>query len=228
MALESSPLSIGGVQDMTVIAVMNQKGGAGKSTTCIGLADVLHKEGRDVVLVDSDGQGSIVDWAAANDQLAIQVFVIEKAAMEREIPKLKNEFVIIDGMPKAADLAEKTIRVADLIIIPVQPSPLDVWSTSAMVDMIHDRIEEQEAAGETPVRAVFVVTRSSGNTKLSKKISKTLNGYGFPVFESRLKQAVEHPNAHTTGLSPLDTRPRGAAANDLRALAAEVLAFLKS
>jgi len=213
---------------MTVIAVMNQKGGVCKTTTCVGLARALDLDERDVVLVDSDPQGSMVDWAAANDSQPIQVYVIERTKLEREIPKLTNEFVIIDGTAKAADLALKTINVADLILIPVQPSPLDVWATSEMVDMIHDRIEEQKAAGETPVRAAFIVSRSSSRAKLSKKISATLAGYGFPVLEARLSQRQEHPNSHMSGKTPLDTQPRGPAAADLRAIKDEVLALLAS
>lgn len=213
---------------MTVIAVMNQKGGAGKTTTCTGLSGALRQDGHDVVLVDSDPQGSILDWAAANPEQPIQVYVIERPALSREIPKLKNEFVIIDGTAKAAALATETIKVADLILIPVQPSPLDVWATSEMVNMIHDRIDEQTAAGETPVRAAFIVNRSIGQTKLGKKISATLAGYGFPVLESRLTQRQEHPNSQMSGQTPLDTQPRGSAATDLRALKDEVLALLAS
>ena len=213
---------------MTVIAVMNQKGGVGKTTTCTGLASALYHDKRDVVVVDSDKQGSILDWMAAHESQPIPVFVIERSALAREIPKLKNEFVIIDGTAKAEDLAKKTIEVADLILIPVQPSPLDVWATSDMVNLIQDRIDEQTAAGEKPVRVAFVVNRAIHKTKLGKKISKTLEGYGFPVLESRLMQRQEHPNSQLIGRSPLDTQPRGDAADHLRALKDEVLAFLAS
>jgi chromosome partitioning protein len=228
MTLESAHKQLAGAQHMTVIAVMNQKGGVGKTTTCTGLAGALHHDKRDVVLVDSDKQGSILDYAAAHEAQPIPVFVIERSALAREIPKLKNEFVIIDGTAKAEDLAKKTIEVADLILIPVTPSPLDVWATSDMVTLVQDRIDEQTAAGETPVRVAFVVNRAIHKTKLGKKISKTLEDYGFPVLVSRLMQRQEHPNAQLIGRSPLDTRPRGAAANDLRALKDEVLAFLAS
>ena len=213
---------------MTVIAVMNQKGGSAKTTTCTGLGRALSLDGHDVVLVDSDPQGSLLDWAEANKEQPMQVYVIERLALEREIPKLKNDFVILDGTAKAADLALKTIKVADLILIPVQPSPLDVWATSEMVNMIKDHQEDQVAAGEAPVKVAFDVSRVIGNTKLSKEISKTLTGYGFPVFKTRMVQRQDHPRAQASGRTPLDTRPGGLAAHELRALKNEVLAFLSS
>lgn len=211
---------------MTVIAVMNQKGGSTKTTTCTGLGRALSLDGYDVALVDSDPQGSLIDWAAANNDQPMQVYVIDRPALQREIPKLKKDFVIIDGTAKAADLAMKTITVADLILIPVQPSPLDVWATSEMVNMIKDHQDDQVAAGEPPVKVAFVVSRAIGNTKLSKKISETLTGYGFPVFKTRMVQRQDHPNAQTSGRTALDTRPGGLAAHELRALKNEVLAFL--
>lgn len=210
---------------MTVIAVMNQKGGAGKTTVCTGLSRALNLFGRDVVMVDSDPQGSIHDWAMAAESQPITIYTIERNQLASQIPRLTNELVIIDGTAKAADLAKKTIAVADIIIIPVAPSPLDVWATGDMVAMIQDRIEEQQAAGETPVRAYFLVNRALGNSKLSKGIAKTLKGYGFPVLQSRLVSRTAHPNAMLDGRTPLDTQPNGAAARELRALRDEVLAL---
>ena len=212
---------------MTVIAVMNQKGGAGKTTICTGLSGALRHDGRDTVLVDSDPQGSILDWANANPQQPMQVYVIERPQLEREIPKLKNEFVIIDGTAKAADLAKKTINVADLILIPVSPSPLDIWATSELVHLVQDRMDELKGTGQT-LKAAFVVNRAFGNTKLSKQIAKVLEGYGFPVLKSRLVNRAEHPNSQASGRTPLDSQPRGAAANELRALKDEVLALLEA
>ena len=211
---------------MTVIAVMNQKGGVGKTTTCTGLAGALNQFGRDVVLVDSDPQGSLQDYAEENAKQPVKIYSIERNQLASQIPRLKNEIVIIDGTAKAADLAKKTIAVADMIIIPVTPSPLDVWATGDMVAMIQDRIEEQQAAGETPVRAFFLVNRALGNSKLSKSLAKTLAGYGFPVLQSRLVSRTAHPNSQLSGQTPLDTQPHGLAARELRALRDEVLALL--
>lgn len=211
---------------MTVFAVMNGKGGAGKTTICLGLGRALNLVGRDVVLVDSDPQGSMKDWADEHPEQPVQIYTIERTQLAAQIPKLKNEIIIIDGTAKAADLAKKTIAVADIILIPVQPSPLDVWATGDTVAMIQDHQEAQIAAGQKPVRAFFVVSRAIGNSKLSQGIAKTLKGYGFPVLNTRLVSRTAHPNAQASGQTPLDTQPGGAAARELRALRDEVLALI--
>ena len=210
---------------MTVIAVMNQKGGAGKSTVCTGLAQALNLVGRDVVLVDSDPQGSLQEWTGANPDQPVTIYTIERNQLATQIPRLPNDIVIIDGTAKAADLAKKTIEVADIIIIPVQPAPFDVWATGDMVALIQDRMDELDGTGQS-LRAYFLVSRAIGNSKLSKSISKTLAGYGFPVMTSRLVSRTAHPNAQTVGKTPLDTQPNGLAARELRTLRDEVLTLL--
>lgn len=211
---------------MTVLAVMNGKGGSGKTTISIGLGRALNMAGHDVVLVDSDPQGSMRDYADENPDQPVQIYTIKQTQLAAQIPRLKNEIVIIDGTAKAADLAKKTIAVADIILIPVQPSPLDVWATAETVELIQDHQEEQRAAGQQPVRAYFVVSRAIGNSKLSKGIANTLKGYGFPVLNTRLVSRTDHPNAQASGQTPLDTRPSGLAARELRALRDEVLALI--
>lgn len=210
---------------MTVLAVLNGKGGVGKTTICLGLSQALHLYGRDVVLVDSDPQGSMQDCAGENENQPVTLYTIASTQLASQIPRLTNDIVIIDGTAKAADLAKKTIAVADIVIIPVTPSPLDVWATSDIVGMIQDRMDELEGTGQT-LQAYFLVNRALGNSKLSKSIAKTLAGYGFPVLKSRLVSRTAHPNAQLTGQTPLDTQPNGLAARELRALRDEVLALL--
>jgi chromosome partitioning protein len=211
---------------MTVFAVMNGKGGAGKTTICLGVSRALNLVGRDVVLVDSDPQGSMRDLADEYPDQPVQIYTINPAQLASQIPKLKNEIVIIDGSAKASDLAKKTIAVADIILIPVQPSPLDVWATAETVGLIQDYQDAQRATGKTPVRAYFVVSRAIGNSKLSQSIANTLKGYGFPVLNTRLVSRTAHPNAQASGKTPLDTQPGGLAARELRALRDEILTLI--
>lgn len=209
---------------MTVYAVLNPKGGAGKTTVAIGLGRALALDDKDVALVDSDVQGSLQDWARANPDQPMQVFSIKQSALVSEIPKLANEFVIIDGLAKAASLTETTLKVADVVIIPVPPSPLDVWACAELVYMIQDRIQELEGTGRT-LKAYFLVSRAVRGAKLSEDIAATLEGYGYPVLKTQLVFRQDHPKSHAAGQTPLDIKPRGAAANELRALKDELLAL---
>ena len=91
---------------MQVIAVLNQKGGAGKTTIATHLARALQLAGADVLLVDSDPQGSARDWAAVREDQPVPVVGIDRPTIERDLKSLaKKDFVVIDGAPQAADLA---------------------------------------------------------------------------------------------------------------------------
>ncbi len=110
--------------DVKTIAVLNQKGGAGKTTIATHLAAALQSAGHDVLLIDSDPQGSARDWAAVREDHPVSVVGIDRPTIERDLKSLAPvDFVIIDGAPQAADLAVSAIKAADVVLIPVQPSP---------------------------------------------------------------------------------------------------------
>lgn len=210
---------------MTVMAVLNPKGGAGKTTTVTGLGRAMALDGLDVVLVDSDVQGSLREWSEAHEEQPMTVFSIKQSQLVAEIPKLHNDLVIVDGLAKAAKLTQLTLAVADLVIIPVSPAPFDVWACADLVDMIEARQAELEGTGKT-LQAVFLITRSVKGATLSNTVAETLAGYNLPVLKTALTFRQEHPKAQAIGRTPLDTRPRCAAASELRQLKAEVLALL--
>jgi len=109
---------------MQVIAVLNQKGGSGKTTIATHLARALQLDGADVLLVDSDPQGSARDWAAVREDQPLTVVGIDRPTIDRDLKNVaRKDFVVIDGAPQAADLAVSAIKAAHFVLIPVQPSP---------------------------------------------------------------------------------------------------------
>ncbi len=111
---------------MKVISVLNQKGGAGKTTIATHLATALRLAGHTVLLVDSDPQGSARDWAAVREDHPLSVVGMDRPTIERDLKSIAPvDFVIIDGAPpQAADLAVSAIKASDFALIPpVQPSP---------------------------------------------------------------------------------------------------------
>ena len=117
---------------MKVIAVLNQKGGSGKTTIATHLARALQLDGADVLLVDSDPQGSARDWSAVREDQPLTVVGIDRPTIDRDVKNVarKVDFVVIDGAPQAADLAVSAIKAADFVLITVQPSPYDIWATA--------------------------------------------------------------------------------------------------
>lgn len=208
---------------MKVIAVLNQKGGAGKTTIATHLARALQLDGQDVLLVDSDPQGSARDWAAVREDQPVTVVGIDRPTIERDLKNLaKKDVVVIDGAPQAADLAVSAIKAADFVLIPVQPSPYDIWATADLVELVKQRIEITDGR----LRAAFVVSRAIKGTKIGAEISAALEGYGLPILDTRVIQRVVYPGTAAAGSTVLDAEPNGDAAAEIRALAAEIMAAL--
>ncbi|WP_265975319.1 ParA family partition ATPase [Brucella intermedia] len=208
---------------MHVIAVLNQKGGAGKTTIATHLARALQIGGADVLLIDSDPQGSARDWAAVREEQPLSVVGIDRPTIERDLKNIaRKDFVVIDGAPQAADLAVSAIKAANFILIPVQPSPYDIWATADLVDLVKQRIEVTDGK----LRAAFVVSRAIKGTKIGSEITEALNGYGLPVLATRLTQRVGYPGSAAAGSTVLDLEPDSEAAREIIALADEVKQIL--
>lgn len=204
---------------MYVIAVLNQKGGSGKTTIATHLARALQLDGAEVLLVDSDPQGSARDWAAVREDQPLTVVGIDRPTIDRDIKQVaRKDFVVIDGAPQAADLAVSAIKAASFVLIPVQPSPYDIWAAADLVELVKQRIEVTDGK----LQAAFVVSRAIKGTKIGAEVADALAGYGLPVLESRITQRVSYPGTAASGSTVLDTEPDGDAAAEVRALAAEI------
>jgi len=209
---------------MKVIAVLNQKGGSGKTTIATHLARALQLDGSDVLLVDSDPQGSARDWAAVREDHPLTVVGIDRPTIDRDVKNIarKVEFVVIDGAPQAADLAVSAIKAADLVLIPVQPSPYDIWATAELVDLVKQRIEVTDGR----LQAAFVVSRAIKGTRIGGEVTEALAGYELPVLDARITQRVSYPGTAAAGITVLESEPNGDAAAEVRALATEIKQML--
>lgn len=208
---------------MKVIAVLNQKGGSGKTTIATHLARALQKLDYSVLLVDSDPQGSARDWSAVDELNPVTVIGIDRPTIDRDLKSVvKKDFVVIDGAPQASDLALSAIKAADFVLIPVQPSPYDIWATSDLVDLVKQRIEVTDGK----LQASFVVSRAIKGTKIGTEISEVLLGYGLPVLETRITQRIIYPTSAVTGTTVLDVEPTSDAAKEINNLALELISEL--
>jgi chromosome partitioning protein len=205
-----------------ILAVLNQKCGTGKTTLAIHLGMVWVRAGARVLLLDADPQGSALDWAEAraDTEPALPVLGLPKPTLHREVPALAGSYdhVVIDGPPQVEAIVKSAMMAADLVLIPVQPSGVDVWGARPIVAAL------AEARAVRPdLKASFVVNRKASKTFLSRAVLDALAGYQVPVLASALGQRVAFAETIGTGRTVFDVAPEGIAAAEATALAKEVL-----
>lgn len=204
-----------------IISVQNQKGGVGKTTLAVHICHALAIRGALVLLVDADPQGSARDWVAAREeQPPFQVVGLDRPTIHRDLPAmLKNyDHVVIDGPPRVTDLARSAIIAADLVLIPVQPSPYDVWAAQEVINLVREASVFKEK-----LKSAFVINRKIVNTAIGRDVAEALSSYELPVLKSQICQRVSFAESAASGQTVLETDPKGLAAQEVITLVQELL-----
>jgi chromosome partitioning protein len=208
---------------MKILAVLNQKGGVGKTTLSTNIARALQADNQKVLLVDADPQGSARDWHAASNGSLLNVIGIDRPTLDKDIRAITNNFdwIIIDGAPQLANMAVAAIKCADIVLIPVQPSPYDIWASEDLVDIIKER---QKITDGKP-KAAFLISRQITNTTLGKEVRDALGSYEFPVFKNGTFQRVIYAKSAAIGATVIDSEPNSDATNEIKAITRELRDF---
>lgn len=188
---------------MKTIAIINEKGGSGKSTVASNLATALHRRGSRVVLIDADPQGTARDWRAASPEGADlpPVVAIDRAPnLPGALKALGTDYAVIDAPARAAAMAAAIVMAADVALVVMQPSGADVWASAATVRLVRQKLD---MGGK--IDAAFLVNRAAGNTRLSKLIRDgEWNDYGIEQMVSTIGNRVSFAQALTEGVSVFD------------------------
>lgn len=210
---------------MIVVSILNQKGGVGKTTIAVNLAAAFQKDGYKVLLVYSDPQGSTRDWHEANEGSVLPVVEIDRdATMEKDLVAVAGNYdlAIIDGAPQIAKLSTAAVKISDLVIIPCQPSPFDIWTTADLVEIIRAR---QQITDGSP-KAAFLISRMMVGTKLSNEVRDALKGYDLPVLKATTSQRVAYPTTAANGSTVLVGDSNCVAKKEIVAIKNEILEIL--
>lgn len=193
---------------MLVIALQNPKGGVGKSTLAIHVATAAHQDGIPTHLVDTDPQQTVLDWHALTASgYAPDVSLCTSAPnLQRHVSNLTADLVVIDGAARVQDMTGAVLRIADVVLIPVQPSTLDVWGS---LDLINASTRAQRTAA-------LVMNRYTVRANITEDARDVLAQYGLPVLQG-CAQRVAYPESMQQGETALTyTDPKARA--EVRAL----------
>lgn len=210
------------------VVVLNQKGGAGKTTISLGIAAGLALEGHKVLFVDADPQGTATAWAAHRKTVGLDP-VPNLAMTQRSTPDIHKQFqevekptfqdAVIDGPPRADEgLSRSILASADRVLIPVQPSLADLWASRATVALV-----KQAQATGLKLKAAFVLSRIKPGTSIGRDFVEVLKGEGLPL----LGAGTHDRTAYAGALSSCQTifeyePPSGKAHQEMLALLAAV------
>jgi len=213
-----------------IIAVVNQKGGAGKTTVAMQVAGSLGRRGHKVLVVDADPQGTSTRWAAsANDNNPFPATVVGLSAaqgkLHREVRKLMGDYqyIIIDGPPASdSPVAQSALIVADLALIPIIPSPLDMWSSIGIKKAIEDSTDINDS-----LQSRLVINQCQPNTRLARDVLEVLPEFGIKIAKSQLHQRTVFRQSAVFGQTVHDFGSKASPAIDeVEMLTDEVLEIL--
>lgn len=196
---------------MKTIVITSQKGGSGKTTLAASLS-VAAEQANDgpVVIIDTDPQNTLATWWNARDAETPQLAPVSLRDLPEKIAALAAAgfaYCFIDTPPALTEQSRQVLKLADLVLIPTRPSPNDLWSLGATLDLVK----------QANAPFVFVLTQAKANARLTLQTVAALSEHGS-VLQAVVHDRVDYAASMTDGRTVLEINPSGAAAQETEAL----------
>jgi chromosome partitioning protein len=204
-----------------VFTVAQQKGGAGKTTLAANLAAAFAATQR-VALLDIDPQRSLTRWHKLRQARRVPDITFSDVSgwrLPAEVERLKREHdvVLIDSPPHVDTDARVAVRAADLVLIPLQPSPPDFWAAEGTLKL----------ANAEKRRVVMIFNRAPSQSRLREAVQKEITAHHLTLLAATLGNRIGFASAFAEGLGVTEASPRSVAARELHALLAELQAAVE-
>lgn len=200
---------------MKTIVLNSQKGGSGKTALCRILSvEAAHPEKDQeivpVYLIDTDPQGTLNQWhdvRQAEDPRRVEPDINKLSETLLRLKQMGAEYVFIDTPPQASERLDHLFKLADLVLVPIKPTPDDLKAATTTVSRLK----------ALKVPFLFVITQAIQNTNITAQAVAALSHHGA-VAETLIVNRVIYPAAFTDGRTPQEIEPHGPAAREIEKL----------
>lgn len=202
-----------------IIAILNQKGGVGKTTIAVNLTAAIANSGQRVALIDADEQGTASDWNAKRTSEAFPVKPYHKGlkgvGFEDDLKTYAH--LVIDGPPRIYGTMDQIIRVSDLVLIPVKPSAADIWAAENLIQRLQDEQGRREG-----LTIAFLINEFRAGQRLGKEVQAALSNSGVPLATTTVGSRAAFPISLGNGQTVFEYEPKGKAAAEFLSLFSEL------
>lgn len=204
-----------------IILIGQQKGGCGKTTSAINIASSLAMRAKPVLLGDADPQGSAQDWASISEQELFPVVGL-RGDIGKQLKLMAHDYnyIVVDGAPRLESELASILKVADLVIMPVMPSPLDIWAASSLVDSI----QTLQSFG-SPIKARFLLNGTHPLSNIQRDVIEAIDDYKIPLMDTVIAARTSYRRVIGEGLSVIHSDDKKAT-SEIERLTTEILEVL--